>query len=347
MTELKGLIDQIPLPWQAQIWNRMIKQHENGQLAHAYLAAGPAGLGKLAFVQQFARYLLCQQRTESKPCGSCRECKLNGQAHHPDIHLLQPEEGSRDIKVTQIRGLSEFLIRSSHSGGARIAIIDHAHHMNVSASNALLKSLEEPGDHSYIFLLSDAPGMLSATIRSRCQRLQFSVPAFEEASQWLHEHVDASEDSDRLLTAVDNRPLAALELSRTGSLDAEQEFTEKLIALSAGQLSLAAVTSAALKLGENSAIVCLLKFSTTLTRQLLQDEIVDSKESFSSVLVAYAEKMKSVGGKKHMIANLLIYHQQLVVAYQQVSSGSNPNPQLLLESLLWHFASLPASRGQA
>lgn len=340
MTELQGLIEQIPLPWQQQFWERLIKQFADGHLAHAYLTAGPAGLGKLAFVQQFARYLLCQNRSAEKPCGHCRDCELSAKFNHPDSYLLQPEEGSRDIKVTQVRGLSDFLIRSSHSGGARIAIIDHAHHMNVSAANALLKSLEEPGEHSYIFLLSDAPGMLTATIRSRCQRLQFSVPGFEQASAWLHEHVDSSEDSDRLLAAVDNRPLAALELSRTGVLDAEKDFTDKLIAMSVGQQSLAAVSNSAVKLGGPLAILCLLKFSTALTKQLLQPE--EESSALSQVAATFTERADAVGGKKRMLANLLEYHQQLMTAYQQVSSGANPNPQLVLESLLWRFEGLPA-----
>ncbi len=346
MTELKGLIEQIPLPWQSSQWQRLVSQQEKGQLAHAYLVAGAVGLGKLAFMQQFARYLLCHKRTKTGPCGRCRDCELSAQANHPDIHLLQPEEGSRDIKVDQIRGLSQFLVRSSHSGGARIAIINHAHHMNVNAANGLLKSLEEPGSNSYIFLLTEAPGMLTATIRSRCQRLQFSVPAFEEASTWLHEHVDSSEDADRLLAAVDNRPLAALELSRTGTLDAEQDFTDKLYALLLGRASLVAVVSAGLKLGESTAITCILKTVTTLSRKMTACDADGSAAELTEVLdkLSSGAREKDAEGIKSLLAKFLAYHQQALNAYRQVSSGANPNPQLVLESLLFDFGNLSSSK---
>lgn len=339
MTELGGLIDQIPLPWHEQQWQRLMQQAEKGQLAHAYLAAGAAGLGKYAFVQQFARYLLCQKASSSGPCGQCKNCLLGSRDQHPDLFLLQPEEGARDIKIIQIRELSDFLIRSSHAGGARVAIIDSAHHMNISASNALLKSLEEPGDRSYIFLVTDSPGILPATVRSRCQRIQFSIPSFDMASGWLQQHLDPrQEDPVALLAATDNRPLAALQLSRTGTLDAERDFTEMLCRLLAGEQSLAAVITAASKLGEQPAIRCLLKASTTLTRQLVNHS-ADSPDSIQQALQAL---IRVNSGRRSTIAALLRFHGEILQANRQLNSGANPNAQLLLESLLWRFEQLAA-----
>lgn len=343
MSELTGLVEQIPLPWHEQQWQRLLQQEEKGQLAHAYLVAGAAGLGKLAFVQQFARHLLCQESATIKPCGQCRNCALGAQLQHPDLLLLQPEEGARDIKIDQVRLLSDFLVRSSHAGGARIALIDSAHHMNVSASNALLKSLEEPGSRTYLFLVTDSPGLLTATIRSRCQRIQFSIPSFDLASNWLRQHLDPDEDPVRLLAAADNRPLAALSLSTTGTLDAELDFTEKLCRLLLGKLSLNVVQTAASKLGELPTILCLLKASTTFTRQLLgtsghQGGSTASMEKTASRLASmHADRRTSV-------AKLLRFHQEVVVAHRQLTGGANPNGQLLLESLLWQFQQLAPDR---
>lgn len=330
--------EQVPFPWQTTQWRRLRLQHEANQLAHAYLLAGPAGLGKALFASQFARLVLCLTPKQKQACGECRNCLLSAQGEHPDILSVAPEEGSRDIKIDQIRSLADYVVRTSHAGGAKVAIINHAHQMNTNASNALLKTLEEPTPGTYLFLISESPGSLSATIRSRCQRLQFHAPSFDEASDWLQQSLDADADSVRLLAATNNRPLLAYELAGDGNLNAREDFISKLCELLLGQQSPQTVVSQALKFGESPAIECLLETSTILIKRLLNE---DSQHQLDPAIAELLQSLQaSKRNRKHIVQRLVEFYESAVVAAKQLSSSANPNQQLILESLLWQWKNL-------
>ena len=104
---------------------------------------------------------------------------------HPDLHWLYPEEEKETISIDQIRDMIEILTLTAHRGGAKIAIVEPAEALTPAASNALLKTLEEPSAESYLLLLSHQPGRLSATVRSRCQHLPLHAPATKVVADWL------------------------------------------------------------------------------------------------------------------------------------------------------------------
>src|SRR5690348_2306314 len=153
--------------------------------------SGAEGLGKRALAEAFVRARLCLQPQEGFACGSCRTCALLDAGTHPDRILVALEENPNthklrsEIVVEQIRELSARLAMATQLGGWQIAVIDPADAMNAASSNALLKTLEEPTPSSLILLIADQPWRLPATIRSRCQRVDFAFPTREEAEQWL------------------------------------------------------------------------------------------------------------------------------------------------------------------
>jgi len=178
------------LPWQAEHWTRLQARRQRDALPHALLLCGAAGLGKRAFAQRFVQGLLCAEPADGDPCGRCRSCLLVAAGTHPDVVSLS--FGSRkdgvqrsEIVVDQIRELSARLAMSSQFGGWQVATIDPADAMNPAAANALLKTLEEPSAQTMLVLLSDAPWRLPQTIRSRCQRIEFQLPAAAAALAWL------------------------------------------------------------------------------------------------------------------------------------------------------------------
>jgi len=175
------LLSQVPFPWQDAHWRRLDRLRINNQLAHAYLIAGSAGLGLRFFAEKFAHLLLCAQPEAGRACAECKQCVLSANNQHPDLLRVRPEGTSRVVKVEQIREASEFLSMTSHAGGPKIVIIEHSHQMNASAANALLKTLEEPNPDSYLLLVTESVSSMMATIRSRCQRLQFEAPRFDES----------------------------------------------------------------------------------------------------------------------------------------------------------------------
>lgn len=229
-----------PLPsWCRPQWEVLAARAADGTLPHALLLCGPSGLGKRALTEAFVRARLCKSPREGHACESCRACRLLAAGTHPDRMLVtlepNPKTGvmRKEIVVDQIRALSARLAMASQLGGWQVAVIDPAEAMNTSAQNALLKTLEEPTDASLIVLVSDQPWDLNATIRSRCQRLDFSVPSRDDALAWLASR--GVESAGAVLAAAGGNPGQAWLLAEQGGMRRRQEVARDLLALAAGR----------------------------------------------------------------------------------------------------------------
>ncbi|MDR6787672.1 DNA polymerase-3 subunit delta' [Sphingomonas sp. BE138] len=158
-----------------------------GALHHAWLLAGPQGIGKATFAQAAALRLLADAMTPGTlPPGldvpsDHRAAQLMAAGSHPDLRVLRrlpkkdkEDELARSITVDQIRSLGPFLGTMPSLSPRRVIVIDAADDLErPGASNALLKSLEEPPAGTVFLLVSHAPGRLLPTIRSRCRLLRF------------------------------------------------------------------------------------------------------------------------------------------------------------------------------
>lgn len=226
------------LPWHAEHWARLQARRQRDALPHALLLCGAVGLGKRAFAQRFVQGLLCNEPENGDSCGHCRSCLLVAAGTHPDVISLGfglRKDGVQrsEIVVDQIRELSARLAMSSQFGGWQVATIDPADAMNPAAANALLKTLEEPSAQTMLILLADAPWRLPQTIRSRCQRIEFQLPATADALAWLQAgHVG---DAAAALTAAGGNPGLARAWAQEGALDRRLEVRKDLAALAAGR----------------------------------------------------------------------------------------------------------------
>lgn len=149
-----------------------------GRLAHAYLFAGPSGVGK----QQAALALACAKNCPDAPgkgCGRCDVCKRIWEGHHPDIRVIPPrDEGNRNLQVDFVREqILPFTQFAPFEAQAALLIFPDADVsfplQHAEAANALLKAIEEPRPGVGFILLSARPDRLLTTIRSRCQRVRF------------------------------------------------------------------------------------------------------------------------------------------------------------------------------
>ena len=226
------------LPWHADHWTRLQARRQRDALPHALLLCGAAGLGKREFARRFVRGLLCSEPVQGDACGVCRGCLLTAAGSHPDLvelgfGLRRDGTPRTEIVVDQIRELSARLAMRSQLGGWQVACIDPADAMNAAAANALLKTLEEPAAQTMLILLADAPWRLPATIRSRCQRVEFHLPEPAVALSWLQREGVA--DASAALYAAGGNPGLAMGWSRHGALEQRTEVRRDLAALAGGR----------------------------------------------------------------------------------------------------------------
>src|SRR5574341_107326 len=204
----------------------------HGRLAHAYLFHGEASIGKRLTAVRFAQALNCEQtsdRSELDACGSCRSCQQITAHTYPDFFTIEPDEEQTtpQIKIEQVREIEHQVMYHPLIGARKICLINDADRMTIGAANALLKTLEEPPDHSLFLLITSRPAALPATIRSRCQALRFTTPARTqvEAALILQREIPPAEA--RFLAMVSEGRIGDALTSNAKDLRARQkEFLE-------------------------------------------------------------------------------------------------------------------------
>lgn len=142
------------------------------RVAHAYLLEGIRGTGKREIALLLTKSLFCEAIVDQyRPCEECSNCRRINHGNHPDVHIVEPEGLS--IKVDQIRNLQVEFSKKGLESLKKVYLLVHADKMSVSASNSLLKFLEEPNPGTVAFLLTEQPQKILPTILSRCQILTF------------------------------------------------------------------------------------------------------------------------------------------------------------------------------
>src|SRR6266487_1172161 len=165
----------------------MLKKHVvNGTTRHAYLFAGPPGLGRRTLALRFAQALNCQTPIGAGiPCGECRNCKQIASMQHPDLTVIQADAEGGIMKVDQIREARRILTLKPYAANYRVALFLRFHEANDSASNALLKTLEEAPSYAVLILTADNPEQLLPTIVSRCEVLRLRPLEIERVKREL------------------------------------------------------------------------------------------------------------------------------------------------------------------
>jgi len=146
----------------------------SGRLGHAYLFTGPAGVGKKRTALALAQALLCDDKPR-EGCGVCAGCVSVAAGTHPDLFVVAPVAGKRDVTIDQVRDLQRLLGLHAVRGGKKVALLDDAHLLNPAAQSALLKILEEPPGDALLILCTVNSATLSRPLLSRCQQVRFAA----------------------------------------------------------------------------------------------------------------------------------------------------------------------------
>lgn len=215
--------------WLQEAWQYLINSDRHGKLAHAYILEGDKDFAAEQFLSAFVQYLHCSNREQDIPCGKCQHCSQIKQNVFADFRLVTVSEKKKDISVEQIREISHFFQQTGHTQGFRIVGIIEAEKMNQSSANALLKTLEEPGENSLIFLVSNHSQRLSDTVKSRCHTLNLTRINSQNLIHWLKSfHIVEQNEQQWLKTiqSADCKPLAALNNIQNNAVDDERHLLQ-------------------------------------------------------------------------------------------------------------------------
>ncbi|NQD96667.1 DNA polymerase III subunit delta', partial [Pseudomonas sp. CrR25] len=204
-------------PWQDVLWQQLAGRTQH---AHAYLLLGPAGIGKRALAERLMARLLCQHPAGLEACGQCKACHLLAAGSHPDSFELKPAEDKKSVGVDDVRELIGFVNKTAQLGGRKVVLVAEppAEDMTLAASNALLKSLEEPSGDTVLLLVSHQPSRLLPTIKSRCVQQACPLPDAASGLAWLHQALPecGEQECRELLVLAGGSPLAARALHQQG-----------------------------------------------------------------------------------------------------------------------------------
>lgn len=333
-------------PWQESSWRQLQQLRE--RMPHAILFHGEAGTGKADFIECFAQALLCENgRPDGHACGTCVSCGWFSQQNHPDYRRVRPEaledeppegeEGadsdggkkakstkapSKEIKIEQIRALADFMNISTHRQGLRVVVVYPAEALNTPASNALLKTLEEPPPGTVFLLSSNSLDRLLPTILSRCRKFALPMPDNAQAVAWLK--AQGLADADSWLREQGGAPLAALAQSETGDRDDLEALLQML-----AHPSIDAALKTADKLSKTP-----LSSLVSWQQRWLYDVFSYKLSGSIRYYPRYQKELAALAGKVHT-SNLM---RAIKSANERRATADHPlSPKLFVEDMLLDY----------
>jgi len=300
---------------------------ERRAVPHALLFSGPDAVGKRRFAHILAAALLTSNGSDPK---TDEKLRLLDAGNHPDFHICEKAEDKKDISVESIRELCSVIRLKPYYANSRVSIIDNAHLMNIAASNALLMTLEEPCDESYLILVTHAPQRLPATILSRCQTINFGELSPSNIDSVLRSHLKLEEPLLSSVKSLCAGSFEALDMKRFLSRDGFRVTDEKGLLSNLQELSTRAK-----------------KIRSDIDNHLRSENpSAGSAASFASFLAAEVDESPLVWRILHdslrselrsanrsnvsRLAHLL----ELSLSAEKLVRERNVNPQLQLTSLL-------------
>lgn len=314
----------------------------SGAVHHAYLFAGPEGVGKELAAVGLAQALTCPEQP-NVGCGTCPSCTRIVKGLHPDVSWLMPEAErverglagrsdfantpSREIRVEQIRELQERIALRGLESRRKVALVVSAHTMNVQAQNAFLKTLEEPPADTTLILIASAVDRLLPTIRSRCSKVHFGPLPLELIAERVQKERKLDAPAARLAATM-----AGGSLGRALSMDLDVLARRKELITAFEALrpedALPLLAFAEANGGSREDAEQALELLSLWTR-----DVALAKTGVDALANAdMAELAREVAGRTHEAA---LHKRHALLERAQVAIGQrNGSPRLQLERML-------------
>ena len=287
------------LKWRPQNFDEVVGQDhisttlknalQKNRLAHAYLFAGPRGVGKTSTARILAKALNCKQGPTMNPCGKCPSCLEISKGTSLDVMEI---DGASNRQIDDIRTLRENVKFAPTQGKFKVYIIDEVHMLTPEAFNALLKTLEEPPPFVKFIFATTHPHKMPSTILSRCQRLDFRrIKAMEIVGQLSK--IIKEENIE-----VDREVLFAIAKSSDGSLRDAESILDQLASFSKNKVSLKDVISV-LGLIEQEVLF-------ELTERIIAKDAAGALELFNNIIDEGKDISVFLGNLIEHFRNLMI-----------------------------------------
>ena len=216
------------------------------RLPHGLIFSGPAGVGKSTTARALATLFLCEAAKGDAPCTRCESCRGMASGNHPDYHVITKELIRYHDQTGKSKGIDlsikvivpelvEPAGRKAVMGRGKVFVVEQAELMNAAAQNAMLKTLEEPAGRTLIVLLTDQPGALLPTIRSRCQVVRFAALPEALVRRELEARGIDKKDAEEASRLAGGSLGVALKWLEDGVVAAAGELTGMVDALAAGR----------------------------------------------------------------------------------------------------------------
>ena len=339
MTDLK--LSERPLPWLSSSYERVVEMFRHGRLPHALLIEGGEGIGKRSLALMLSAFVLCERnQQQDMPCGQCKHCALFQNGSHGGFKEIRRGEKDSVIKIDAIRRLSDFAAGTSYLGGYKVVLVNPAEDMNISAANALLKTLEEPSASTFIILISHSGGRLLPTIRSRCQSLTVGMPTPETVVPWLVSGSENDESDVRRAVAITSgSPLSALTLLENNSL----ERLDRMLADLSQVLKRAVPLSEVAERWAKDELKDYLLWLSQLAHQLAAYAMTNDE---TLIVHSDAEKLFSYLAQRCSYMQLVDLYALCFSQLIASKSANNPNPVLTCERALSGWLALMLKSSQ-
>lgn len=203
-----------------------------GAIAHAYLFAGPRGVGKTSVARILAKALNCEHGPTDTPCLSCASCLEIARGAALDVIEI---DGASNTSVNDVREIRDEVLFAPQQGRTKVYIIDEVHMLSNSAFNALLKTIEEPPPYVVFIFATTEVHKVPATIRSRCQQYNFRLISAAEIRAKLREA------SSELGVKAEDKALTWIAKEATGSLRDAYTLLDQVVSFSGGSVTLEAI----------------------------------------------------------------------------------------------------------
>lgn len=321
-------------PWLQNSLNQLSQYLTQGRIPQALLLVGRKGLGKYLLAEYFAQSLMCTDRkADGVFCGDCQSCTLFKAKTHPDYFEIIPEAEGKIIGIDVIRQLTVKLSLKPQFESYRIVIINPADSLNNASANAFLKYLEEPTERTCIILITDKQAKLTATIRSRCQKLLIAAPDKKTFNDWLLQQ-GIQDKQDVLLSLTGGSPLQARQLSDDSVLQLRVKCFNDWVALTEKKENFIALAEQWQKLGKSEIDFLIFWLISWVVDMIKLNYDQADKTLFNPDFARNLQELT----KQLNLKGLYEYYDFLLLSQQRLDTQLNK--QLMFEEILIKWSKL-------